>query len=125
MQTNPRVRRAAWMQVGFACVGLVASVLEALGLSLPGIGAMPTPPAGTSILVIGIACVITLLLTVGNIACAMAYIRGGDEARIGLIMFSILMLLAYPVGTAIGTYTLWAIFSSRRTHDAKQTVADT
>lgn len=125
MQTNPRVRRAAWMQVGFTCVGLVASVLEALGLTLPGISSIPAPPTGTSILVIGIAYAITLLLSVGNIACAMAYIRGGDVARIGLVMFSILMLFEYPVGTAIGTYTLWAIFSSRRTHDAKHTVADT
>jgi|CXWL01.1.fsa_nt_gi hypothetical protein len=118
MHTNARIRRAAWMQVGFTCIGLVGSAFEATGIDLAGIGSIPSPPAGTPALLVGIAYGITLLLSVANIACAIAYLRGSATARIGLVIFSVLMLLAYPVGTAIGVYTLWAIFSSRRAHDA-------
>lgn len=44
-----------------------------------------------------------------NLIAAIAFLKGSANARIVLIVFAVLGLPAFPWGTLIGAYTLWAL----------------
>lgn len=44
-----------------------------------------------------------------DLVAAIAFLKGSANARIVLIVLSVLDLLAFPWGTLIGAYTLWAL----------------
>ena len=47
-----------------------------------------------------------------DIVAGICYLRGSKAAEIWLIIGNILLLFGFPVGTAIGAYSLWAILRS-------------
>jgi hypothetical protein len=56
------------------------------------------------------------LLALVELVAAICYLRGSKGARIWLIVFNVLFLFNFPVGTALGGYCLWALL--RRPPDA-------
>lgn len=67
---------------------------------------------GASGLVFGFGTVFLGVMAVpalADLVAAIAFLRGSATARIFLIVFGALDLLAFPWGTLIGVYTLWAL----------------
>jgi len=56
------------------------------------------------------------LLALVELVAAICYLRGSKGARIWLIVFNVLFLFNFPVGTLLGGYCLWALL--RRPPDA-------
>lgn len=59
------------------------------------------------------------LYGLAQVGSGIAYLRGSDVARVLLIIFSVLQLFNFPIGTAIGAYSLWALLRNaepRRSH---------
>lgn len=54
-------------------------------------------------------CIVGVLLNVGEMVAAIFCLRGSRNARYWLMAFAVLSLLNFPVGTALGVYTLWAM----------------
>lgn len=46
-----------------------------------------------------------------EVAAAIALVRQHTWARVVLIAYSLLLLLVFPIGTAVGAFTLWALLS--------------
>lgn len=46
---------------------------------------------------------------IGQIASAVAYLNGSAAGRTFLIIFSVMALFNFPIGTAAGGYSLWAL----------------
>lgn len=51
-----------------------------------------------------------ILLGLGETVAGICLLGGGRTARGFVIAFGILQLINIPIGTAIGIYTLWALF---------------
>jgi hypothetical protein len=49
------------------------------------------------------------LLALAQLAAAICFLRGSSAARVWLIVFSVLMLFNFPVGTLLGGYCIWAL----------------
>ena len=126
---NSPVRHAAILHIVFACFCLIDSLIAVVSGDFTRMGTLPNMPASASALItgisLGIALLLILLLIFFNIACAVGCLNGNSSARIGLLIFSFLLLLSYPIGTAIGAYSFWAIYSSRRKVQKAQVEAGT
>lgn len=48
-------------------------------------------------------------ISIAEIFAGLRYLSGSSTARAWLILTNILMLIAFPIGTIIGAYSLWAI----------------
>ena len=69
------------------------------GSFIPGLVAMFGKP---------IASVLIFLATL-QLVCAIALLRGRRWPRYPLVFISLLLLFVFPIGTAVGVYTLWAM----------------
>lgn len=49
------------------------------------------------------------LYGVAQIAAAVAYLNGSSAGRTFMIIFSVVALFNFPLGTAAGAYSLWAL----------------
>ncbi len=66
-------------------------------------------------------------ISIAEIYAGLRYLKGSSTARSWLILTNILMLIAFPIGTIIGVYSLWAILKedpddSRGTAESKSKV---
>jgi hypothetical protein len=107
-------RLAAIIHIAYACIGLLAGLIGTvllLGLStlsnLQG--------SGLSELVIlrvlaYAAIAITLLTTLPALIGGIGLLKKQPWARILLMIVAVFDLFAFPLGTAIGVYTLWALW---------------
>lgn len=49
------------------------------------------------------------LYGVAQVVAAIAYLNGSAAGRTFVIIFSAVLLLHFPIGTAVGGYSLWAL----------------
>lgn len=56
----------------------------------------------------GVVAVAFLLVGIAQIVAGILCFRGSNAARVVLVVFSLLSLVNFPIGTAIGGYSLWA-----------------
>lgn len=63
-----------------------------------------------------------VLLALVELVAAICYLRGSKGARIWLIVFNVLFLFNFPVGTLLGGYCLWALL--RRPPDAVMVIIE-
>lgn len=54
-----------------------------------------------------------MLMGAVQIGCAVMYLMGHTGLRIALVAYSILLLFVFPLGTAAGAYSLWALLVPR------------
>jgi len=92
---------------GFLLLSLVFFTLFFTGLAflqqfeIPFLG----PIAGLGLFIVGIFAV----YGAAQIASAVAYLNGSQAGRTFLIIFSVISLFNFPIGTAAGGYSLWAL----------------
>jgi hypothetical protein len=54
-----------------------------------------------------------IALAVGEIVAAIYLLRGSSSARTFVIGFGVLHIVNFPLGTALGFYTLWALLNNK------------
>jgi len=108
---NKREAVAGWLHMAIGAIFLItvialwllAAELAPLfkGSFVPDLFAMFGKP-----IAIAVICIAGL-----EVAAAIALVRRHTWARAVLIVYSLLLLLVFPIGTAVGAFTLWALLS--------------
>jgi hypothetical protein len=116
MPIDTHVRVAAWLHIVMGA--LAACVLLCIGLFFGAFGAfivgVAHDPNATGVLAwIGSLGAVFLLFFIGlavlEIAGGAMLLNGSTGGRILTVLFSILALANFPIGTVIGVYSLWAL----------------
>ena len=89
----------------FAVLGAMVGAFGALGPSVGIDHDLAAWVGGIGILFVGFFA----LLAVTEIVGGALLLRGSDVGRVITIVFSVLSLLNFPIGTALGAYSLWAL----------------
>jgi hypothetical protein len=116
METHVKVLGV--LQIALGAMGLFgAGVLMLLFGGVAGIvGANANADAAIAMPIIGItgAALVTFLtvLSLPSVIVGIGLLRLRPWARIGGIVISILSLMAIPLGTIVGAYGLWVLFST-------------
>ena len=116
MPIDTHVRVAAWLHIVMGA--LAACVLLFIGLAFGAFGAIVVGAAhdaqatGVLALLGGLGATFLFFfigLAALEIAGAAMLLNGSAGGRVLTIIFSILALVNFPVGTVIGVYSLWAL----------------
>lgn len=59
-----------------------------------------------------------LLLALAQIYAATAFLRGNQTAGTFLVVFGVLSLFNFPLGTAVGIYTIWVLLIREKSSGA-------
>jgi hypothetical protein len=116
METHVKVLGV--LEIALGAMGLFgAAVLMLLFGGVAGIvGANANADAAIAMPIIGItgAALVTFLtvLSLPSVIVGIGLLRLRPWARIGGIVISILALMAIPLGTIVGAYGLWVLFST-------------
>ncbi len=120
MPIDIHVRVAAWLHIVMGA--LAVCTLLMIGLFFGAFGAFVVGAAhdanATGVFAwIGSLGAIFLIFFIGlaavEIAGAAMLLNGSSGGRILTILFSILALVNFPIGTAIGVYSLWALLRAQ------------
>lgn len=101
---------AAWLAIAAGALGL----LTVLGMVLLISGVVVAAGIDTNEMrvfafLIKAVCGVIGVLSLADIIAGICYLRGSQVARGWLIVTNILFLLAFPLGSLIGAYSLWAM----------------
>ena len=116
MPIDTHVRVAAWLHIVMGA--LAVSTLLFIGLAFGAFGAFMAsaandPHASGMLAWIGGFGATLLIFFIGlaalEIAGAAMLLSGNGGGRVLTIIFSILALVNFPIGTVIGVYSLWAL----------------
>lgn len=108
---NTHIRAVAMIHIVFGSLGILAGVIAFIAIMFGGV--MSGDAGAMSILGIVAVFVITLLTVlslpaiIGGVGC----LNGRRWGRIVLIVVSVLDLFNFPIGTAIGGYSLWVLLN--------------
>jgi hypothetical protein len=102
-----QVRLLAWLHIALGSFGLLIGTIMCVGLAVPA-----DPAAGNALAYVGgffLYIVVPLLLpaVVGGIGL----LRQKRWGRVTVLLLSGVYLLAFPLGTALGAFGLWALLS--------------
>ena len=89
----------------FVVLGAVVGAFGALGPSIGVDHNLADWVGGIGMLFVGFFA----LLAIAEIVGGALLLRGRDVGRVITIVFSVLSLLNFPIGTALGVYSLWAL----------------
>lgn len=107
----------AVLNIALGACGLVGAVVLALVLGGAAgiVGASGDPDAAIAVPIIGLVgmgvTMVLLAFSLPTVIIGIGLIRMRQWARVGAIVLSILHLIWIPVGTIIGAYSLWVLFS--------------
>jgi hypothetical protein len=101
---------AAWLSIATGALGLLA--LSAVVLMFGSIAALIGLESNVMATIASIGLLVASLVgafAAGDVIAGICYLRGSGLAKVWLILSNLLFLFAFPIGTAIGLYSLWAI----------------
>jgi hypothetical protein len=114
---DTHVKVVGVLNIAIGAVGLVGAVVLVLvfGGAAGLVGASGDPDAATAIPILGLIATavvtVVLVLSLPAVIIGIGLFRLRPWARIAGIVLSILHLIWIPVGTIIGVYSLWVLFS--------------
>jgi hypothetical protein len=102
-----------WLYVAFGVIGFFAAflVFAILGVT-GGLAGGMSHDALPALLLTGIGFVIAIfvaVMSVPNLICGWGLLKRKSWSRILAIVLGCLHLLSFPLGTAVGIYSLWAL----------------
>lgn len=113
MDLTRRIDLVGYLHVGYGIALMLLSILTVLtvtvgALVLPGIAAWAT----------GVGATVTTGLILGvvglpSIVAGVLLIRRTDWSRMMVIVLSVFDLFSFPVGTALGGFSLWILLKER------------
>jgi hypothetical protein len=115
METHVKVLGA--LTIVFGAMGLFSALMLGFifGGAATAVGASGDPEAAVALPIIGITGVALVAFLVvwslPGIIIGIGLLRLRPWARIGGIVVSLLCLIAFPLGTILGVYGLWVLFS--------------
>jgi hypothetical protein len=124
---NKHVKFLAFIFFVWGAMGLLATlsmlVIGAFGSTLATID---DPRAGAVLVSVALIVVLlTLIISLPNIIAGWGLIKRRQWGRILTIILAILNIFAFPIGTAIGIYALWVLFSAETVSMFRQTMPPT
>lgn len=113
------LRIIAWIYLILGVVGLAIGTALCIGLALE-----PDARAAEALVWIGfIFAIVATGYLVPAVIGGLGLLRGKAWARVPVAIVSVLLLFAFPIGTLLGGYGLWAIVSAYSREDAPPVVA--
>jgi hypothetical protein len=114
---NPHVRLVAILHIIFGALGLIGALIVLAVFGLAG-GIVVSQGEGMAATIIGMVgmCIVGLiaLLSVPGIIGGWALLARKSWARVLMIVLGALNLFHFPLGTALGIYTLWVMFQEEQ-----------
>ncbi len=99
----------AAIQLGFSILGIILGIFVYILLFVIG-GFVDESQAQTVIFVIAkIAFAFIILLSLPGIVAGIGLLKRKEWARILSLILGVIDLINFPLGTAIGIYTIWAM----------------
>lgn len=99
----------AALQIGLSIFGIIVGVVILMILSMVG-SFTGDPQAGFILRLIGsIAAVFFFVMSVPGIIAGIGLMRHKEWARILTLVLSVIGLMNFPLGTAVGIYSIWAL----------------
>jgi hypothetical protein len=114
MPIDTHVRIAAWLHIVFGALAVAIVVLVGLVFGVFGAAAAVSESVQPGVVgwIVGLGAVFFgffILLAALEIFGGILLLQGSRAGRVITIGFSILSLLNFPIGTAAGGYSLWAL----------------
>lgn len=101
-------RIVAGLHIAFGLIGALFMVIGTLAMG--GMGLMTGPDMPWFVFGLGTAALgILALLALAQAVAGFLLYKGHSAGRIAVIVFGVLSLLQFPLGTALGLYTLWVL----------------
>ena len=98
-----------WLYIAFGALGIVAAFLV---FAIVGGAGLLTRDANSAALLGGVGFFIAIfvaVLSLPNVVCGWGLLKRKSWSRILAIVLGCLHLISFPVGTAVGIYSLWAL----------------
>ncbi len=102
--------------LGLQVLGLVVGLVVIIGFSglfLSEMGTNDAMPLGLMIGMFGVILVVSVILLIPIALAGYKIYKEKPNARIWGIIASIISLLSFPIGTALGVYGLWFLFGEQ------------
>ncbi len=104
-----RIDTAAYLHIGYGIlillIGILISVLIVGGGALSGDATAFLVTSGVGI-VLGI---VFIVLSVPSLAAGYGLLKRKEWGRVLAFVMSIIALFSFPIGTAVGGYTIWVL----------------
>ena len=103
------INAVAALQIGMSIFNLLIAFLIFTVLKLVG-GFATEPNAGKILSIIADAlAILFILISVPGILAGMGLYKRREWARILTLVLSVIEIFSFPIGTAIGIYSIWAL----------------
>ncbi len=99
----------AALQIGYSILELVIGVLIFILLHFVGDFVDERDAEFVLSIVANVLIVLFVILSVPGIIAGMGLMKRKEWARILTLVLSVLHLLSFPLGTAVGVYSIWAL----------------
>jgi hypothetical protein len=105
------IRILGIIYIAFGALGILAALILFVGITGEGLllgnreTILITAPAAAAVAILLVLILISTLAIIGG----MGLLRRRPWARVLVIVLGCLYLLSFPLGTAVGIYTLWAL----------------
>ncbi len=107
------------LYIVFGCLGILGAFVFLLvfgGIAgIVGLVAHEEPDAAVAVPILGgigvVVSIILAFLSIPGLIVGIGLVKFRPWARIGGILLSVLNLLNFPIGTAVGAYGLWILLS--------------
>jgi hypothetical protein len=111
LEPDTHIKVIGILNIVFGCLGVLASGGFVILSCLMGVRA--TGAEGGLMLswavIVGLVMLFILAIFILRIVSGARLMKGAPWARLVIIIFAILGILSFPIGTALGIYTLWAL----------------
>jgi hypothetical protein len=115
VETHVKVLGVLYLVLGGLGVLLALTLMLVFGSAFGLIGASGDPDAVQALPIVGLAgttlVTLTLILSLPGVVIGIGLLQRKSWARIGGIVLAICCLIGFPIGTIIGIYGLWVLFS--------------
>ena len=118
---NTHIKLVAVLHLVLGAMGLIgAAVVFAIFGTVGGLAGWHGDAAAASIIGIVALAIAGLIvfLSIPGMVGAWGLLKGKSWARVLMIVIGVLELLHFPLGTALGVYTLWVMFQPAQPVDA-------
>lgn len=108
---NSHIRAVAMLHIVFGALGTLTGAIAFIAIMFGGVLSGDAQAMGilgiVAVFVVTLLTILSLPSIIGGIGC----LNGRRWGRIVLIVVSALDLLNFPIGTAIGGYSLWVLLN--------------
>jgi len=109
MDTNVKILGWLWIIIGG--LGILGSLCMGAAIAGGGLISEDETAILVTLIVAGVCGSVFFLENVLNIIAGFGLLKYKSWARILAIILGIINLFGFPIGTALGIYTLWAMFN--------------